>query len=990
MPQPTGNAPPPDGNGRTASDQEITSLGELDRTMLPGATATDDVSSAAGQEGPLTVGQPFGPRYRINRVLGVGGMGAVYEAWDSELGVAVAVKVIRPEIAAADPKAAGEIERRFKRELLLARQVTHPNIIRIHDLGDIDGIKYITMPFIEGADLATILKKDKTLDVDRALRISRGVVAGLVSAHHAGVIHRDLKPANIMIGPHDVPTIMDFGIARSAGGPGQSGAPARLGVRPADLSRTAALAASSTMAGAIVGTVAYMAPEQARGEAVDQRADIYAFGLILYDMLIGGRRSERAVSAVAELKERMVTAPPAPRTIDPTIPEGVDAIIRRCLEPDAANRFATSAELQAAFDRLDSHGKPLPIARRVSGRTLLTAAVVVLAALGSTFYVTRWFSAPVVEPDPVSVLIADLQNETNDPTFTGTLEPMLTRALEGAAFISAYDRNRVRTGLGVVPPQTFDETAARELAVKQGVGIVLAGSVSRRGNGYEVQLKAMHAVTGDVITTARQRASTKEEVLTAAMDVSGDVREALGDSKSESSQLFAGRSVSANSLDVIGHYAAAMQAQSNLKFEEARDSYAKAVALDPQFGLGYQGLAVMSRNLGRIEEAEKYIKEALRYLDSMTDRERFGTRGFYYRMIGDNQQCAKEYEQLVQLYPADTVGHAQRSVCLAAMKNMREAVSEGQRAVDMMPNHVGYRTNLALLKNFAGDFAAAEGEVKAIAHPGVPALVAVAYSQLARGMIAESAATYRRIAEMPGTGASTAAAGLADIAIYQGHYTEALAILDKAVERDVAEKSMSRASIKLTTIGMVHAMRGAKASAIASADQALAYSKTMPVRFLAARVYVEAGAFDKAEALASGLTAELPASPQAHGKIVLGEIALQKGDAREAIRILTEANGLVDTWFGRLALGRAYLEAGAFPQADSEFDRCISRRGEALSLMDEGATYGYFPPVYYYQGRVREQLGTAGFVDSYREYLRIRGSSTEDPLLREVRRRIGN
>ena len=990
MAQSTGNAPPPGGRKPTPPSEDVTSLGNADETIFHDSTADPAASDDDSVEGPLLVGQRFGTRYQINRVLGVGGMGAVYEAWDAELGVSVAVKVIRPELAAADPEAAGEVERRFKRELLLARQVTHPNIIRIHDLGDIDGIKYITMPFIEGADLATILKREQTLPVYRALRIARGTVSGLVSAHDAGVIHRDLKPANIMVGPGDTPTIMDFGIARSAGGSRQGAAAGRVGVKPADISRTAALAAGSTMAGAIVGTVAYMAPEQARGEEVDQRADIYAFGLILYDMLIGGRRSERAPSAVAELQQRMLQAPPSPRSLDPSIPEAVDAIVRRCLEPEAANRFLSSRELQGALARIDDDGKPLPIVRRVSRGTFAVAAVVVVALLGGTFYTARWLSAPVVEPSPVSVLIADLQNDTNDAALTGTLEPMLIRALEGAAFISAYDRNRIRTGLGVTPPERLDETAARELAIKQGVGVVVAGTVSGRGNAFEVSLRALHSVTGDVITTARSRASSREALLPTLMDLTADVRQALGDSESEANQLFAMRSVSASSLEVISHYAAAVQAQSQLRFEEARDSYLRAVQVDPQFGLGYQGLAVMSRNLGRIEDAEKYIKEALRYLDSMTDRERFGTRGFYYRMIGDNQQCAKEYEELLARYPADTVGHAQRSVCLAAMKNMREAMNEAQQAVKMLPNHAGYRTNLALLTNFAGEFEAAEQEVRAIPQPGAQAMVALAYSQLGRGLIPEAMATYRQIASMGAVGASIASAGLADIAIYQGRYSDAIAILEEGAAADLVAKNVNRAGIKFTSIGLVHALRGANASAIAATDQALVHSKTMQVRFLAARVYVEAGAVDKAKALAVSLTAELPAGPQAHGKIILGEIALKEGDARESVRILNEANALVDTWLGRYALGRAYLEAGAYPQADSEFDRCIARRGEALSLMDEGATFGFFPPVYYYQGRVREALGTAAFTDAYREYMRIRGASTEDPLIAEARRRAGS
>ncbi len=246
------------------------------------------------------------------------------------------------------------------------------------------------------------------------------------------------------------------------------------------------------------------------------------------------------------------------------------------------------------------------------------------------------------------------------------------------------------------------------------------------------------------------------------------------------------------------------------------------------------------------------------------------------------------------------------------------------------------------------------------------------------------------MASMGPLGASFSATGLADVAIYQGRFGDAIAILEKGAVADLATKSNLRAAIKLTSIAHAHLMRGANAPAIAAADRALATSTGMEVRFLAARAFVEAGALDKAEDVAATLTAELPATPQAHGKIILGEIALKKGDARDAIKILTEATSLLDTWIGRFALGRAYLEVGgAFTQADSEFDRCIARRGEALSLMEEGPTYGHFPVVYYYQGRVREALGTAGYAESYREYLKIRSASTEDPLLPEVRRRAG-
>jgi tetratricopeptide (TPR) repeat protein len=220
--------------------------------------------------------------------------------------------------------------------------------------------------------------------------------------------------------------------------------------------------------------------------------------------------------------------------------------------------------------------------------------------------------------------------------------------------------------------------------------------------------------------------------------------------------------------------------------------------------------------------------------------------------------------------------------------------------------------------------------------------------------------------------------------------SDAARIFEKGATADLAAKNRDRAARKFTSLAYAHTLRGQRAAALKAADEALLHSKIAEIRFLAARIFLEAGAVPKAQTLANELAGELSAEPQALGKIILGEIALKTGDSREAIKILSDANSVLDTWLGHLALGRAYLAAGAFAQADSEFERCITRRGEALSLLvDEEPTYGHFPAVYYYRGLVREELKTAGFADAYREYLKIRGQSKEDPLLPEVRKRAG-
>jgi eukaryotic-like serine/threonine-protein kinase len=971
--------PIPIGPASAADEESITLL----PSSLDALTSAPEVRPGAGGDtGPLSPGQAFGPRYHIVKLLGLGGMGAVYQAWDDELGVVVALKVIRPEAAADDPTAARELERRFKRELLLARQVTHRNVVRIHDMGELHGIKYITMPFLEGEDLATLLKREGRLGVARALAIARGILAGLTAAHRAGVVHRDLKPANIMIGAEDEPLIMDFGIARSIGDVVPAGDRA--------LPTRAALSAGWTTAGEIVGTVEYMAPEQARGEPADARADLYAVGLILYDMLLGRRRHTGAASAIAELRARLETPPQSPRSVDPQVPEALDRIIARCLAPLPADRYQSTGDLVAALDRLDVEGRPLPGQRRTVYAVVAASVVLVVGMFALNWWLVRSRApAAAAVHDPVTVLIADFANTTGDAAFDHTLEPMLRLGLEGAGFINAYDRTRVRSAFGVPPPEKLDPASARQLAMKQGVGVVLAGSIGPSGGGYEIAITATQPISGNVTASAKARAATKSAVLGTVAKLAATTRQALGEKASEADQLFAMRSISRGSLDAISHYAAGIQLQSKGKYEEAISRFRKAVDLDPGFGPGYNSLAVNLKNVGKVEESDAFAREALRHLDSMTERERLSTRANYYRLSGDLQQCVKEYGELTARYPADTVARNNRAFCLARLRDYRHAMDEMRQALQILPHHMTYRGNLALWADYAGDFAAAERQLASIAEPTPDALQALPLSLLAQGRVDEAAAAYRRLAAMGSFGASFAASGLGDLAVYQGRLFDAVSIYQRGVQADIEADNREVAAQKLTALAHAQLLRGQSRAAITAAEQALKDSGAVSVQFLAARVLAEAGALTRAERIGAGLAAKLATEPQAYGKILEGVVALKQRNLPLAIKVLGEANGVIDTWIGHFDLGRAYLEAGAFAQADSEFDRCLSRRGEALMLVDEDPTYGYFPVVYYYLGRAREGLQTAGYADLYREYLKIRGASTDDPLLADVRRRAG-
>jgi tetratricopeptide (TPR) repeat protein len=901
-------------------------------------------------------------------------MGVVYQAWDEELGVAVALKVIRPEVL-QDLTTAGDVERRFKRELVLARQVTHRNVVRIHDLGELGGIKYLTMPFVEGENLADLLKREGKLPVPRALATAKQVASGLAAAHEVGVVHRDLKPENIMIAADGSALIMDFGISRSLSGTG-----------------------TATAMGSVIGTLEYMAPEQAQGVPVDQRADIYSFGLMLYDMLAGRQRIARRDNPMSEMMSRMTAPLPSVRTLEPAIPEPVDHVIARCVQPSADARFANATELLHALEALDPNGHVLVVSRPPAGLSrrmiavIAAALIAVLAAGGYWLYSLRPQPAAVAPAavDPVSVLIADFRNGTGDPAFDQTLEPMLKIALEDAGFITAFDRLTIRRTLGVRPPDALDERAAQAIAVNQGLGVVVAGALESEGSGYAVSLEALYAVTGNVIAQLRRTAPGRAQVLAAATGLASELRNALGDQTPEADRRFAMETLSATSIEVVREYAAAANAMSNSKFDAALRHFAKAVEIDAAFGLGYAGLAIASRNLDRQQDSEKYIAEAVRHVDGMTERERYRTRGLYYMITGDPKQCVKEFGDLIDRFAADASARNNLALCATYLRDMPRAVAEMRKVVAILPKRALYRENLVLYEAYSGDAEAAATEARAIADRGLYAELAIAFAQLLKGDLSAAAATYGGLARFDELGVSYKESGLGDLALYEGRFADAAAIFARGAAADLASKETDRAANKYAALAYAELLRGDAQAAIKAADRALELSPTVKIRFLTGRVFTEAGAQAKAHAQQQVLAKGVNVQHQTYARHLEGLAALGAGDAPRAIALLNDATALLDTWIGHFDLGRAYLAAEAFTQADSEFDRCIKRRGEALSLfLDEEPTFGFFPPVYYYQGRVREGLKSPRFGESYQRYLDLRGKSPEDPLAADVRRRRG-
>jgi eukaryotic-like serine/threonine-protein kinase len=930
--------------------------------------------------GPLSLdaGSVLAGRYRIIRSLGEGGMGAVYKAHDLEVDRLVAIKVIRPELA-CDP----QILQRFKQELVLARQVTHRNVVRIFDIGAAENLKFISMEFIEGRELAALLEDAGKLPPKQAVEIMLQVCRGLEVAHSEGVIHRDLKPQNIMIDSQGRAAVMDFGIAHSLG--------ATVSAPPSEAVTAPNAAAGLTMVGSLLGTPRYMSPEQARCEAVDARSDVFTVGLILYELLTG-ITPFRGKTGKETLRKRIEETAKPPIELDPRIPKVLNQIVLKCLEREPSKRYASAGELVHDLEGwlgIGSAGR----AKQVRRMKWMAGGMAALLIGASGFIVWNQMNTRANKPHPlVKLLISDFANRTGDPHLNGTLEPMFQVALERSSFITSYNRGAARKIGAELKPglQTMDEAVARLVALREGLGIVVSGAIEKHDNGYRLLAKAENTAKGDTLIEKDADIADARDLPGAVEKLSERIRRALGDVKS--SKTAAAETFSSASLEAAQRYSQAQDLQWSGKWEDSIAAYRKAVAIDPNLSRAYSGLAATLANRGQRQEAEKYYQLALSHISSMSDREKYRTRGGYFLLTRDYKKAAEQFKELVSQYPADTAGIANLALAYFYERNMPLALQEGQRAIEIYPNNLLQRNNIGLYAMYAGDFDRAISESNEILklNPSFEkAYLCLGIAQLGKGQVDESKAAYQKMAGLSEWGASEAALGLADLAVYQGHLTEAAGLLQEGIEKDLQDKDVVAAAKKAIVLASLQLEKRQRAAALQTAENAAQSNDDESVLFPAAEVYIDAGETAKALAIAAKLSARFGPEPRAEAKLIEGEAQLKQGKIRAAIGSIEEAQKLSDTWLGRFALGRAYLAANMYPDADGEFDVCLRRRGEATAVfLDDDPSLRYLPAAFYYQGRAREGLNSPGAAESYRTYIGMRSGAENDALLVDAKRRL--
>jgi tetratricopeptide (TPR) repeat protein len=574
----------------------------------------------------LDAGDCLGP-YRIESKLGEGGMGEVFRAVDTRLGRAIAIKTAREQFSA-----------RFEREARAISALNHPNICTLHDVGP----NYLVMELVEGETLAARLKSGP-LPLQTVLLYGSQIAAALVEAHSKGIIHRDLKPGNIMAGKSGI-KVLDFGLARMAQDESVTG---------------------SHM---IVGTPAYMAPEQRAGKGADARSDIYAFGCVVYELLTGARMGPQRKSIR---------------------PRKLEKIVCRCLDEDPGRRWQSAAELQQQLAAVH------PARRGV--RAAMAAATAILAIpTVAYFYFHRSPKLTVKN----RIVLAEFENKTGDAVFDRTLRQGLAVQLEQSPFFALLSDQSIGGALRLMnrpadTPLTLE--VAREICERTGSAAVLEGSIASVGSQYVLWLRARNCGTGDALAQEQAVAGKKEEILSALSRIATQIRTRLGESlatiQEHSTPL---EQATTSSLEALKAYSAGRIALFAHSGAASIPHFREAIAIDPQFTMAHAELGFMSWNTGQTDLGAEEVRIGYGLRDRVSDREKRYISMLYDRCVTGNLQ--KELQTLqawVQTYPRDTEALAIMVGWVALGTGQYErGIEAGENVLRIDPNmSFGYAVN---------------------------------------------------------------------------------------------------------------------------------------------------------------------------------------------------------------------------------------------------------------------------------------------------------
>ncbi len=931
------------------------------------STSCEGVVTVKPDPASLT-GQTFS-QYRVLGIVGSGGMGVVYEAEDLKLGRRVALKFL-PQGPGHDAR----VLERFEREARAASALEHPNICPIYQFGEHEGQPFIVMQLLRGQTLKGCLaavrnqgsasSQAKALPLDQVLDMGMQIADGLEAAHEKGIIHRDIKPANIFLTDKGVVQILDFGLAKLLQSSAQEEVDqdallsaatqlddrSRWRIRSSESGAPAAAAAqelSLSGPGAVVGTLAYMSPEQVRKEKLDARTDLFSFGLVLYEMATGQRAFSGPTAEI--LHQEILNGTPTPaRSLNPEVPPKLEKVIQKAMEKDRGLRYQHASEIRADLNRIKLGIQSRERAAGLRRKLLAATAVVLIAAIAGGLYWRSRHGTKLTEKD--TIVLCDFTNTTGDSVFDDTLKQGLAVQLDQSPFLDQVSEHKVSSTLKLMGRSAGDRLTpeiAREVCQRTASKAMVIGRIDGLGSQYVIGLKAVGCNTGDVLAEALEQAAGKEAVLKALDAAVVSLRGKLGESLS-TVQKYATPLAEATtpSLEALKAYSLGKKIQLVKGPTAALPLFKRAVELDSNFAEAYQAMSIIYSNLDEAGRAAENAHKAYELREKVSPPERFSIEASHYMDgTGELEKAVQVYELWQQTYPRDVVPYTNLGTISNILGSWEKSLEEAREAMRLEPDQVNQYVELGL------DYASLNrlDEAQAVYKQAEESKLESNELQENRYQLAFLQGDGTKMAQLAAAAMGNPSledwflAALADTQAWYGKLKDARELTRRAMDSAQHNDANEAAAEYQAAAALREVEAGNREQARADAEAALKLAQGRNVQPMAALALARAGDMARAEKLAAELDKRFPQDAVVQRywlPTVRAAVALQRKNPSRAVELLQAASTVelgqpknVSVFLCPVYLrGEAYLMLHDGNAAAAEFQKFIDHRGVVVNF----------------------------------------------------------